>query len=210
MSLVKKLAGILILLSTACFATENQVDFIFGRGTPQSAAQAGSLFQEDGSRGESWSADILHRMGRQLSIGIGGGQFSSDDNTSTSFIPNAASTVSSKMTSILLLGRLDLSPNPKFIPYVIAGIGWVRNSLTVTSDPITVVDDSESAFGYAAGIGADVALTDRIFLGVEARYQGSTRRSFDMTSQGEALAGQSSVDTALKIVILGLKASVRY
>jgi len=219
---MKKLAALLILVSTACFATENQIDFTLGRGSPQSAARAGNLFQEDGSQGLNWSADFLHKIARQVSIGIGGGHFSSGDNTETTFVPNTSSTVSSKMTSILALGRLDLTSSAKFVPYVIAGIGWARNSLTVsalpdstwsdtgTSESRTLVDDSGSALGYAAGAGVDVALSDRIFLGVEARYQGSTRRSFDVTPQGESVMDQGSVSTALKMVILGIKAAVRY
>jgi outer membrane autotransporter protein len=114
------------------------------------------------------------------------------------------------MTSILALGRIDLSPNPKATPYAIAGVGWVRNSLTVTSASQVLVDDSKSTLGFALGLGMDLALTDRVFLGIEGRYQGSVKHSFDTTPAGQAATGQTQVTVPLGAYLFGAIVGVKY
>jgi opacity protein-like surface antigen len=219
---MKKYFILFFFLSTTVWAKENQIDFMLGRGTPQSSAQVADRFQLLGSRGPEWSVDIMHRIARQLSLGLGGGHFSSGDNTSTTWVSNTNSTLSSHMSTVFILGRLDLAPNPKFIPYLLAGVGWARSSLSATATPVStwadtgtaesrlILDDAKISLGYAAAAGVDIALNDRIFVGVEARYQAATARNFDLTAQGRAVTGQNNVDSAIKMIILGVKAAVRY
>jgi opacity protein-like surface antigen len=106
---------------------------------------------------------------------------------------------------------VDLSPPSKLMPYFIAGVGWVENSLSVTAAPGgTLLDDSKSTIGFTTGLGMDYALNDRLFIGIDARYQTSLQRSFDLTPAGQAITGQGSVQTALDVFMLGVKAGVKY
>ncbi len=209
---MKILWGVLVFLSTSAFATENQIEFNFGRGTPLSSIQAGGSSDRAGSRGTNWSADFLHQNGPRSYAGLGGGQFRSNDNVSETFLPNASSTITSKITSILLLTRVDLPSQSRMVIYVIAGLGWARNSLTITamSGQGTLMDDSRDTLAYATGLGADYALNDRLIIGVEARYQGALKRTFDLTPQGQAITGVGSVQTSMNVFMLGVKAGIKY
>jgi opacity protein-like surface antigen len=209
---MKKLLSILVFASTFCFGTENQIEFNLGRGTPLSSIQAGGSSDRAGSRGTAWSANFLHQAGPRYYVGLGGGQFRSNDNVSGTFVPNTPSTISSKITSILILTRVDIPSQSRLTPYVIAGIGWARNSLTVTarSGPGTLLDDSRNTVAYASGVGADYALSDRLFIGVEARYHNALKRTFTLTPQGQTTTGQSSVQTSLGVFMLGARAGIKY
>ena len=46
-----------------------------------------------------------------------------------------------------------------------------------------LAEDSKTSLGYAAGLGLDLALNDRLFVGVEAKYQ-TVQRQFDVTPAG--------------------------
>jgi opacity protein-like surface antigen len=219
---VKKLLSLLMFLSTSSFATVNQIELNLGRGTPVSSIQAGGSSDRDGSRGTDWSADFLHLAGPQYYFGVGGGQFRSNDNVSETFVPNANTTIRSKVSSILLLSRTDLPSQTKMVPYFIAGIGWVKNSLSVTSLPQTVwsdtgtseqrtlVSDSKNTVGFAAGAGLDYALVQNAFIGIEFRYQSSLSRNFDLTAVGNSTVGQGSLRTSMNILMLGVKAGIKY
>jgi len=208
----KSLCAIVFVLSSApSFATVNQIEYLYGRGSPRSSVQAGNGSDQEGSQGAEWSADFLHLAANHFYVGVGGGEFHSGDNVSGTVVPNVNSTISCKMTSILGLARIDLSPSPKLMTYAIAGIGWVRNSLMITSAPATpIVDSAKETFGYAGGVGVDLALTDRLFIGVEARYQGSERQSFEMTPEGVAATGRTSISVPLSVFLVGLKAGIKY
>jgi len=207
---MKKLLSLLILGSTSCFAAVNQLEFNLGRGTPLSTIQAGGSSDREGARGTDWSADFLHQAGPQVYWGIGGGHFRSDDNVSQTFVSNANSMITSKTTSVLLLSRVDLAPPSRMVPYAIAGIGWVRNTLSVTSEQGTIIDDSKNTVGFATGLGMDYALSDRLFIGLEARYQSSLKSTFDLTAMGSSTTGTSSVQTSMSVLMQGVKAGIKY
>jgi opacity protein-like surface antigen len=204
--------SVLLFVSTTALATTNQLDFNFGRGTPQSYIQAGGSSDHAGSRGTNWSADFLHQNGPHTYIGLGGGQFRSNDNVSETFVPNASSTIRSKTSSILLLTRVDIPSRSRIVMYVLAGVGWARNSLSITAMPgqIALLEQSKDCLAYASGIGADYALSDRLFIGVEARYQGSFRRTYDLTPAGTTLTGVNSMDTSMNVILLGVKVGIKY
>jgi opacity protein-like surface antigen len=208
---MKKLLIVLFLAPASCFAIENQLEFNLGRGTPLSSIQAGGSSDRDGSRGTEWSADFLHQVGRQVYVGLGGGHFKSNDNVSETFVSNAESTIVSRMTSVFVLGRADLAPPSNLVPYFIAGVGWVRNSLTVTTVPGGILlEDSKNTLGFATGLGLDYALSSKLFIGIEARYQTSLKRTFDLTPAGQTVTGQGNVQTPLNIFMLGVKAGIKY
>ena len=94
--------------------------------------------------------------------------------------------------------------------YAIAGVGWVKNTLTITSESTTLLNESEDALGYAAGAGLDLALTERVLIGIEGRYQGSPTRRFDLTPEGASATGMTSVSTPINRITLSLKAGIRY
>jgi len=200
-----------MLVAPSSFAVVNQIEFNLGRGTPLSSIQAGGSSDRAGARGTEWSADFLHQTGPQVYFGIGGGHFRSDDNVSQTFVPNANSTITSKTTSILLLSRVDLAAPSRMVPYVIAGIGWARNSLSVTAVPNgTILEDSRDTVGFATGLGMDYALNDRLFIGIEARYQSSLQRTFDLTAVGSSTTGTNSIQTPMNVFHLGVKAGIKY
>jgi len=219
---MKRLLTVILLFSTPVFATTNQIDFNWGRSTPLGSVQAQGSTEQDGLRGTSWSADGLHHVSNSFYLGFGFGHFSSEDNQSSTFILNKVSTVSSKKTSSLLLGRMDFGANARFVPYAIAGLGWVQNSLTVTALPAsswddtgtsearTFVDQSKSTLGYAGGLGLDVLLSDRLLIGIEARYEGSPVQHFAMTSAGAAASLQTDLRTSADLFSVGIKAGVKY
>ena len=180
---MKKLLSILVFASTVASATTNQLDFNLGRGTPLSYVQAGGSSDHLGSRGTEWSADFLHQNSARTYVGIGGGQFRSNDNVSETFVPNSSATLSSRTSTILLLTRADLSSRSKMVIYALAGIGWAKNSLQITAMPgqPAILKDSKDTLAYATGLGADYPISDRLFFGVEARYQSSMKRTFDLT-----------------------------
>src|SRR5258706_9459148 len=173
----------LLLVTSSALATVNQIEFNLGRGTPLSSIQAGGSSERAGSRGTEWSADILHSSGSRSYIGLGGGQFRSNDNVSQTFVPNTTSTISSKVSSVLLLTRVDFPSQSRTVLYAIAGLGWARNSLTLTdrTGVGTLLDESKDTLAYATDIGLDYPLTDRLLIGVEARYQRSLKQKFFLT-----------------------------
>jgi len=207
---MKKFLPFIFLISAPALASTNQLDFMWGRGTPLNSIQAQGSAERDGLRGSFWAFDAMHHISNQLYLGVGIGHFTSADNNSATFIPNANSIIDSRKTSSLLLGRMDLIPGGRWVPYAIAGAGWVKNSLTVTSDQGTLVDDSKSTLGYAGGLGLDLILGDRLLIGIEARYEGSLAQTFGMTPTGVAASGQTGVRTSLNLFLVGLKAGVKY
>ena len=88
---MKTLFSLLVLVSTVCRATENQIEYAYGRGTPRSAVDAGTGSDREGDRGPAWSADLLHEESNHVYLGVGGGQFHSDDRVSGTFVPQANS-----------------------------------------------------------------------------------------------------------------------
>src|ERR1035437_5585917 len=97
-----------------------------------SRVSVGQSSEAEGSRGTDWSLDALHRISPRLYLGMGSGRFSSSDNVSSTFLATAAATtLSSKITSTLVLGRIDLSASGNSALYAIAGVGWVKNTLTI-------------------------------------------------------------------------------
>ena len=207
---MKRFLILLLFVQAPCWATVNQLEFNLGRGTPLSSIQAGGSSDREGSRGTDWSADFFHAAGPQVYWGIGGGHFRSNDNVSQTFVPNADSTITSKTTSILILTRADLAPPARTVPYVIAGIGWVRNSLSVTTSDTTLIDQSKNTVGFATGLGLDYALSDRFFIGLETRYQYALKRTFDLTAAGSAITGTNSVQTSMSVLTVGVKAGIKY
>ena len=207
---------VLVLLATeACYATTNQIEFSLGRGSPESSIQVGGSAENEGDRGHAWSADWLHQTGPQVYWGLGGGHFNSEDHTSSTFVPvpNTVSTISSRSTSIFLLSRIDLSPSPKLVPYAIVGTGWDRTSITASAASAvttTLIDDTHSTLGYMVGVGIDLPLTSHLLIGAEARYEGALQRNFDLTPQGQALTGQGSVQSTMKVFFLNVKAGIKY
>jgi opacity protein-like surface antigen len=204
-----------LLAAQAAYATTNQIEFSLGRGSPESSIQANGSAESEGDRGHAWSADWLHQNGPYVYWGIGGGHFNSADHTSSTFVPNpnTISTISSRSTSIFLLSRVDLAPPSRLVPYLIVGSGWVRTSITATAataTPTTLIDESHSTLGYMAGLGMDLPFTDRLFIGAEARYQSAFQRNFNLTPEGQALTGQGSVQSTMKVLFLSVKAGIKY
>ncbi|MFA5975150.1 MAG: outer membrane beta-barrel protein [Elusimicrobiota bacterium] len=204
-------------------ASENQLEFNLGRGFPSSSIQAGDRSDRVGARGTEWSANLLHHLaGKRAYWGLGGGQFRSNDNVSQTFVPNAFSTITSKATTVLVLLRTDLSAQSRFVPYFIGGLGWAQNSLSVvavpnstwtdtgTSESRKLLKDSKNTLGYAYGLGLDYALNDRLLIGVEARYQGSLKNTYEMTPAGAAATGQNSVRAPLNLFATSVKAGIKY
>lgn len=214
--------SLLVLAAAPNLILANQFDFNLGRGTPLSSIQAGASSDLAGSRGTEWSADLLHPTAGSFYLGLGGGMLRSNDNQTDTFVPGAHSTITSRRSSIMVLSRTDLGPPSKMVPYLIAGIGWVRNSLTVTASPTgawkdtgtseqrTLMEDSRSTVGYVTGVGLDYALTSRIVIGIEGRYQGSIQRPFDLTPAGQAVTGISNIPTSLNTYMVGVKAGIKY
>jgi opacity protein-like surface antigen len=214
--------SVFLLATTPVLVLANQFDFNLGRGTPLSSIQAGGSSDSAGSRGTEWSADLLHQTNGPLYLGLGGGMLRSNDNSSDTFVPGAHSTIRSRRSSILVLSRTDLGPPARMVPYLIAGIGWARNSLTVTAVPAgvwndtgtseqrTLMEESRNTVGYVTGIGLDYMMTSRIVIGIEGRYQGSIQRPFDLTPAGQAATGVSNIPTSLNSYTVGVKAGVKY
>lgn len=207
---MKTILGVLILAPVLCYASTNQLEFNYGRGFPRASDDLREAVDQEGPRGPQWSADILHKMSPGLYLGLGGGHFVSADDMSNIFASGASSNQSLKMTSILGLGRIDLGPNPKLTPYAIAGLGWVRTSLAVTSGSQVLVDESNSTLGYALGLGMDLPLTDRLYIGIEGRYQNSIKHTFNTTSAGLAATGQSQVAFSSGAYLFSAKVGIKY
>ncbi len=211
-----------LLLAAPAWSFENQVEFNWGHGVPQATVSVGNSSDELGSSGNVWSADILHLASRQTYLGLGGGQYRSGDNTSGSFIRNTQSTLAAKTSSVLILGRIDFPHSSKLVTYVIGGIGWVRNSLSITAYPTGLWNDSASAeqrtflstakstLGFAGGLGLDLDLTQTLVFGIEGRYQTSLKQYFDLTPEGQAATGQTSISSLLKIYTICFKVGIKY
>ncbi len=202
----------LVFAASSALATMNQIEFNLGRGAPISSIQAGGSSDTAGSRGTNWSADLMHRVGPRSYLGIGGGQFRSNDNVSQTFVPNSNSTLSSRSSSVLLLTRVDIPARSKMIPYALAGIGWGRNTLTVTDrlGAGTIIDQSKDTLAFATGLGLDYPLTDRLLIGIEGRYQSALKKSFSLSPAGRALTGTDSIQSSLNVLMWGVKVGIQY
>jgi len=207
---MKRVFAITFFIAAPAFGFTNQIDFSMGRGSPLDSIQAQGSSEQDGLRGSYWSLDALHHASDRFYLGFGTGHFSSADNNSSTFAAHTNSTISSHKTPLMILGRMDFGAESHFVPYAIVGLGWVKNSLTVTSDQGTLIDQSKSTLGYSGGLGMDIILGDRLLVGLEARYEGSPAQHFAMTSLGAAASGQTDVHTSINLFSVGLKAGVRY
>jgi len=217
-----KKAMLLLLVCSPAWAVVNKLEYEYGRGSPRGSYHFGDWIKQEGPRGPEWSADFLHESSERVYVGIGGGHFHSGDEVSQTLVPNTDATFSTRMTSILALGRLDLSSNPKLMPYAIVGIGWVRYSLVVqgvpatswsdtgTSESRTLVDDAKNTVGYTAGLGVDLAVTDRLYIGIDARYQGAVKQHFDTSAAGQVATGTKELTVPLGAFLLGAKVGVKY
>jgi opacity protein-like surface antigen len=208
--LINKFVFLILFLPSMSTATTNLISLNIGRGTPESSIQATGSSDLNGASGQAWSFDAFHLVSPQVYLGLSTGHFSAGDNTSLTFVPNTTTTISSKVTSSLILGRLDLTPGGKAVPYLIGGIGWAKNSIVVTSDSVTLVNDSKNTFEYGVGGGIDFAWTDHLFIGAEGRYQGSYKSSYNMTQEGVAATGRNSLSTGNTVLIFTVRAGVMY
>ncbi len=207
---MKKLFFAILLLSQTSWAVENRLEYMYGHGFPKSSVDFGHGSEQEGSSGSEWSADFLHSTSPHVYFGVGGGKFRSKEQSSTALIPSANSSISARMSAVLGLVRVDINANPKVITYLIGGLGWVKHSLVINSDKGTIIDVSRDAFGFAGGLGLDYLLNDRLYLGVEGRYQGSVKQSFHTTDLGQSVTGQSSISLPLSVVLVSAKIGVRY
>ena len=219
---MKRFLALLFLAASPSLAFDNLFDFNFGRGLPMSELQAGGSSDHAGSLGTAWSADLLHMARPGLYVGLGGGQFRSNDNESSTYLANASTIIRSRSSQIMILTRQDLTYKPDAIPYVIEGIGWVQNSVVMTSRPNTtwadtgtneqrtLVHDTNNTVGFAIGAGMDFNLTNALFAGAEVRYQRALNENFKTTPAGLAATGQSDFDTPLKTLFYTVKLGLRY
>ena len=56
----------------------------------------------------------------------------------------------------------------------------------MSGQKLLINDCRRNTLGYATGIGIDYAMSDRLFIGAEARYQSALKRTFALTPQGQA------------------------
>jgi len=208
-----------------CRAFQNQLDFNIGRGYPRSSIDigGGGAEQKAGSRGIMYSGDILHQMGRQIYLGLGVTYFRSRDDVSYTTLTSIQSTNASKRVGYMILSRADLPHSGAIIPYVLGGIGVVRNSLeaagvpvagsawsdTGTTEPRVFIHSTKYTFGYTTGFGMDLMLTNALSIGAQVRYEGAYKQNFDVTDEGRR-SGFNGYQGTLTDYTLGLSASLRY
>lgn len=101
-------------------------------------------------------------------------------------------------------------PDAKFRPYVGVGANWTRfvneresNSLLTAFGPTTVSIDQ--SYGIVIQAGADIALTDRIFMNFDAKYM-----DVDTTGKVKSIGIVNSVDLALDPLVFGIGFGARF
>lgn len=132
----------------------------------------GGMFRAEGELGYR-HADI-----RSLSIGNDGGlgaRLGTGSLTGASTDP----TGNISALSAMLNGIFDLLPARRFTPYLGAGIGVARLSLSnFAVGGTTVTDGTDTQFAYQGIAGVSFALTPRIALALDYRYFATTDPSF--------------------------------
>ncbi|RUM96450.1 porin family protein [Pseudaminobacter arsenicus] len=128
-----------------------------GYGFSGEAEEPGNTIETDGFvgtgfAGYNWQSD---NFVAGVEADIGYGDFSGD---------NAGTTVDGGANGSLR-GRLGYAITPDILPYITAG--GAAQSLKVTQGGIS---DRNTMFGWTAGVGTDVKITDQVFGRVEYRY----------------------------------------
>ncbi|MGB3536839.1 MAG: outer membrane protein [Mesorhizobium sp.] len=113
--------------------------------------------------GYNWQSDNFV-YGVEGDIGYDGSKGSSDDFTSKSGLDGS------------LRARLGYAVTPEILLYGTAG--GAAHKLKVTDD-LTGDSQSKGMFGWTAGVGTDIKLTDNVFGRVEYRYTDYGSKTFD-------------------------------
>jgi outer membrane beta-barrel protein len=175
---IQRLAGIAVLgtlVVQAAPALAQQA------GTQEVHAYAGALFGDDAT--DRQISGQTPKLDDDLTFGLRYGYNVTDAlgiELSAGHSPNALTQVAGgdidlDLTTLDLDAVWNFNNGTKFLPYVLAGVGYASADLdrrvvgTVAGQPVALADDE--GFTLNAGVGAKYFLTDRFIIRAEARYR---------------------------------------
>lgn len=180
--------------------------------------------EKAGSAGLSIGGQYLYNLRKDIGIGLDINFASSGDKESSTFLTGANSTLSSKTTSVLAVGKKNFLEDKKVSPYVLVGLGFGINNLTIDAKPTTgfvwsntgtaeernLADSTKTTFAGALALGLDIAITEALFVGGEARYMFTSSATYEPSPAIKAaypqLSGvEGSINRMNLTVALGYK-----
>jgi outer membrane protein W len=126
----------------------------------------------------------------QFSTEIAAQKYSADMTMSTSLVPGETFEIGEiDVTSITAMVQWHFNRAGRFAPYVSGGVAHLSGDLTVVDVfDVEETSDLESEIGIAAAVGANIRLTERLFLATEVKYtpwsaiaeEDESREEFDL------------------------------
>lgn len=120
---------------------------------------------DDITYGIRYGYNVTDTWGLELSVGY----------TPTSVTRLAAGDIDLDLTTLDLDAVWNFNTSTRFVPYLLAGVGYARAELDrpiqgiVSGQPVSIDDDS--GFTLNAGFGAKYFATDRFLIWAEGRYR---------------------------------------
>lgn len=180
--------------------------------------------EKAGSAGLSVGGQYLYNLRDDIGLGIDINYFGSGDQNSSTFIPRADSTLSSKATTVLAVYKYSFTTKGVIWPYVIAGLGFSSSNLKIDAKPATgfvwgdtgttetrnMLDTTKTVFASAIGLGLDIPITANIIVGGEARWVGNGSTTYDSTQAAKTAFGVTGVDGSLNQILVNAKVAYKF
>lgn len=221
--MTKLMAVLLALVAAPAFASDNSLALkVFGVQTQTQIQAQGTDY--DGALGPGFGLEYLHRVNTHISVGGEIDQLTRGTNESALFLNGVNTAVSGSVLAILAIARLDLMPeNTSIHPYIMGGLGLAEASLHAEgtpqtgfawknggSDTRTLIDESHEAMGLTIRAGADFPVNESLSLGAEVGLVRTSDVTYGLTSQGQALLGNTFIKGPQSSIIFGGSASYHF
>ena len=202
------------------------VNLNLGTGIPLSTldlSAVGGGSDKIGTAGLAVGGEYLYYLTPLFALGLDGNYSKFGDKNSSKFSPLVDSTVSAKSMVVLAVGKYTIVPEGKILPYLLGGFGLHNSSLKFSASPAAGLvwadtgtresrvfgDDSASSYALAFGLGVDVPVNERVFIGIETRYQYLGSVTYSANSLGRAV-GVTGVEGATSMVNVFARAGYKF
>ena len=81
---------------------------------------------------------------------------------------------------------------------------------TGTLEPRTYLDNKQDVLGFMQGLGLEIPLFGKIYVGGDIRYHTSMRRNFSLTPAGIAGTGLTETKAKLNMFLFNAKIGIQY
>ena len=160
-----------------------------------------------GGPGFAGGFQYLYNVSPTFGIGADFNYLHTGEEQSSTLVPFGDSTVNLNSTIFLAVARVNLKTTGTVIPFVFWGMGINSTTLQINTTPSpgfywfntgtreerALINDSESGVAVALGGGVDYYISDRVFFGLEGRFDYLGNADYSSTPSTEFFTGLSGV-----------------